>query len=344
MEVYADFWLGAIVLTLFGTTLSSVGLLIQKYSHSLLSAAEEDAEKLHSAHDDNWKTQQETPCQWYFLSSYWVLGMGVFMLGQVICWGASAFGVQVVLSCLSPWSIVVSFVLAPLVFRETISANKIVGVAIIICGVVLVTMFGPRTYRKYTADTLMNDLQNRVFLVFTCFTIMVVAALCAKAFYSSKRPRLSAAEFTMLAAMSSWYSVLCAKASASLILSSLRYEENQFEHPICWAVLLGLCILGPVDVHLLNMALKYGQVMFVVPVNQALSILGQVILNGAFYGEFQALATEGIWSRLNFWVGVLSVIVGVVCMTSHPSPLLSKHLGVPEGQRSTSQTASYSSI
>mmetsp|Transcript_108196 Transcript_108196/g.304845 ORF Transcript_108196/g.304845 Transcript_108196/m.304845 type:complete len:351 (-) Transcript_108196:87-1139(-) len=298
-----EWWVTAIILTLSGTTLSAVGLMLQKHSHNQKRSEKESAGRF---------------CL-YFLSRQWIFGLCVFIFGHVVCWMGLALGTQVVLSCLNVWSMVVTFVLAPMILRETVSVCKIASVLVIISGVVLVIIFGPRNYRPYTVQLFVDSLDNTIFIYTTVAAILLLACLALKAATApidAAHNRLSCAEFTLVSAVIGWYSVLSAKCSAGLIWTSWHLGESQIDIWITWVVIVVMigCAIG--NVHFMNMGMKTGEAVFVVPFYESLSILGQVFLGGIFFDEFKELDITG--HHPGFWVGVLLVIAGIACMTGKP--------------------------
>lgn len=289
-------WWIAVALTLVGTTLTASGLMIQKYSHR-----------------EDLKTQtggERASC--YFLSRCWLLGMGVFIIGHLVCWMGLAIGAQVVLSCLNVWSMVVTFMVAPVLLNETVSVAKVGSVLIIIFGAVVVIIFGPKSYRPYTTESFVDNLHNPVFLTFSACVFASLMLLWLKASFTADRPRLPSAQCTLASAMIGWYSVLSAKCVAGLLFTLLSHREIRVVLWIACVVLLAMVIFAVLNVHLMNVALKHGDAVLVVPMYESLSILGQVFLGGIFFNEFDELTGR---NQVCFWLGVGCVILGIVCMT-----------------------------
>mmetsp|Transcript_28678 Transcript_28678/g.60838 ORF Transcript_28678/g.60838 Transcript_28678/m.60838 type:complete len:356 (+) Transcript_28678:208-1275(+) len=305
-EWSVQWWAAAVTLTLIGTTFSASGLLIQKYSHG------RDDEDMPL----NDKRAKASPpcCGLYFLSRWWILGLVVFITGHLIGWCGLALGTQVVLSCLNVWSMVVTFVIAPLLLNETVSAYKVASVLLIILGVVIVILYGPRAYRPYTVAVFKHSLDNVLFLSTSAVVLLCLSVLGARAYrnWRSTTPCLTSTEFTLVAAVIGWYSVLSAKCSVGLLFTSLHYRQSQFQDASTWIVFCVMAILAVLNVHFMNMAMKYGDAVFVVPLYESLSMLGQVFLGGIFFRELEQLTITG---HIYFWFGVVCVVLGIICMT-----------------------------
>merc|ERR1719313_2387526 len=76
-------------------------------------------------------------------------------------------------------------------------------------------------------------------------------------------------------------------------------------------MVVSMVVLAVTNLHFLNMALSVGDAVYVVPVYEAMSIFGQIILGGIFFREFQHLDFYG---HLSFWFGVSCIIVGVILL------------------------------
>merc|ERR1719450_1077657 len=124
---------------------------------------------------------------------------------------------------------VVTFVIAPFLLHETVSAYKVGSVGLIITGVALVILNGPKTYKPYTLETFKHSLDNEIFLVTTALATLSLFVLGVKAYrhWNLLQPVLTAIEFTFISAIIGWYSVLFAKCSAGLFFTSWRYQTSQ---------------------------------------------------------------------------------------------------------------------
>jgi len=289
-EMY--FWIGIGVM-LLGNTLSALGLMGQKYAHQ----REEEDENVSRV--------------WYFTSPTWLCGFLVFILGHILIWVSLALGPQAVLSCLTCWSTVVTVVVAPIFLNETVTLFRLLSVFIMIFGCSWVILSWPRSYQPFTVDTLLSAITNTLFLVLTALALMYLLVLGIIAARSNKTPRLTALQYTTVAAILGWYSVLTAKITSGLVFSSWHHALNQFDRWESWVMVATMIVLAVANLHFLNMALSVGDAVYVVPVNEALSILGQCLLGGIFFSEFQRLS---IYGHINFWLGISSIIAGIFCL------------------------------
>lgn len=286
-------WWIAIALTLFGRTLEAIGLMAQKQSFSDADSGEEGAKK-----------------EMYIKSKAWRSGFGIYVAGHIMCWFAFSMGTQAVLSCLMCWSSVTTVVFAPLFLGETVTTFRFLSVIMMVCGCVWVILYGPHTYEAYTLDKFRSQASNRTFLHASLGVLCVLACLAVEARFF--RTRFSAIKHVFIAAIIGWYSVLLAKVTSSLLLTSWVHKDNQFLHWESFIVTGAMITLSVVNVHFLNMAMKSGDAILVVPVYESVAIIGQIVVGGCFFQEFHHLTRFS--DHLHFWGGVSCVILGVICI------------------------------
>lgn len=300
-----EWWILAICMSLAGTSLAGFGLCIQKYAHQRMQDDEGES--------PNTRQSRDCTCPRYCLSKWWLAGMSVFMCGHVLCFLALGWGTQSVLSCVNCWSMVVTFVIAPVLLGETVSIFRMCSVLVLVFGCVWVIIFGPRKYREYNVEALREG--------WSIFTVQMCSLLCAavllylviRAMITTKRPRITVFQATLTAAMLGWYSVLTAKCTAGLLWTTVYHQNNQLDSVESWMAITAVVILGLTNVHCLNLALQLGDAVFVIPLYEALSVTGQIFIGGIFFDEFSELTPE---KHIYFWIGVACVVSGVVAISS----------------------------
>merc|ERR1719262_841629 len=90
----------------------------------------------------------------YFTRLRWLFAMGVYVAGSVVCWLGLGMGSQSVIACLNCWSMVVTMVLAPLLLGERLSAQRVVGVLLLVSSCACVVVYGPHVVEEQTVATL----------------------------------------------------------------------------------------------------------------------------------------------------------------------------------------------
>jgi len=338
-----EFFLGlAIVLTLVGRTMEAGGLLMQKHAHLSLGTAEARG-RIRGCCGSDWPCRG--PCG-YARDKVWASGFVIYVLGHILSWVSMALGTQIMISCLMCWSTVVTVLLAPAVFGETVTTFRLCSIIMILFGATWVTIYGPRVTSVYTVDSLRHQFGNAVFQDISAIVVLALAG-CVCVVFMQKHQRnrqdessstFSGFYLTIIAAMVGWYSVLFAKCTSGLLFTSMHYHEMQFLTWEAWAIAISMCILGIINLHLLNLALADGDATKIVPTYGAVALLGRIFIGGVFFEEFSSLS---IPEHFNLWFGVASVVAGVIAVSQNEPkneflsrPLLSK----PSLKRSTSES------
>jgi len=290
---------------LLGTTLSALGLMLQKYAHN--QQAQRDSREGHKTPDLRCGCVPS-----YVMNKVWLAGFAVFLMGHLIGWFALGLGPQTVLSCLNCWSMVMTFCVAPCILGEEVTVFRSLCVVILLIGCILVLVHGPRATVDYEVKDFVNMFDRTVVVVIVVMSVLLAAGVATFTFCSKKGPM--AWHFVVLAAMTSWYSVLTAKCSSGLVFTSLYHQENQFGSWITYMLLFLMIVLASINLHFINMALKHGQAVFVVPAYEAVALVGQIGLGGIFFDEFANLTFDNIFG---FIAGVIFVVLGVLFVSCH---------------------------
>merc|ERR1719375_3110086 len=80
----------------------------------------------------------------YYCSRLWMIGMGVFCIGNLLFWSVLALVPQVVLACWQCWAMIVTVFVAPCLLGETVNLCKLLSVFIIVVGVIWVVLASPQ--------------------------------------------------------------------------------------------------------------------------------------------------------------------------------------------------------
>lgn len=284
-------WLCAILATLVGNSFIALGLMIQKKSHR-------NEKKDHLEGQDK-----------YFLSSGWLCGLGVFLLGHCCCWIGLALGAQTVLCCLNCWTMVLTCIFAPVMLGESLSLWKIFTTSMLVVGCALVVVHGSREHQILTHEKLLQDATGHSFL--GLFTGSWLTAFFLTRLISDERQTRYAVvlKLCFFAALGGWYAVLTSKTISGLMFTSVYHKDNQIMCPEFW--ILAPLFLGFAgwNLHFLNMALAKGEALFVVPMYEAMSLLGQVVIGGFFFNEFHGMSMLRLFS---FCLGVCFIVSGMV--------------------------------
>lgn len=166
-------WIQGTLLCLFGSTLTALGLVLQKQSHT---AAKEEAHLLNLTADTASQGEES-----YWSRPWWLLGFLLFLCAQLINMVSMAMTPQSVLSCLGSWTLVCNTVFARLILGECMSQTQVVA----ICGLILTTGAIISTAPRPLHDTGTIQSLSIDFLVsrftcweFDCLTVVLFASTC----------------------------------------------------------------------------------------------------------------------------------------------------------------------
>lgn len=294
-------WVAGVAITLLGTTLSAVGLLVQKQSHRTVASTPRSAARL---------KETEPP---YWLEKQWMLGSGIWLLGNIACFVASSLAPQCLLSCLNVWNIVVALVVGYYVFREPVTTRAATSGAVLVVGLVWAIATGPKHFRLETVSSLMQSCVNPITLCWVAVTATFLVTLAGLSQYRQRTlgETLTCVQFTAVSATFSCYDSVFSRSLASLLTTSLRNWEPEFLSWFFGFLLIGFSLTSLMQIHFLNMGMQNGDAVIVLPLYMAMSTSGQIVGGGIFFNEFREL---GVGDALFFLPGIACVILGALAL------------------------------
>jgi len=306
------FWWIGVLITLLGATLTVVGFMVQKQSHSQATA-------------DNVDRAGAAPERPYYMEKKWLFGSMIWVLGQVICFMAMGLAPQSILASINCWNIVVTLVIAPWLLGEPISERTIGSASLLSLGTGWVVFNGPRAYQHHTVPLIMHSLSKPQSICAFAASLAFLVIMSALSYSRRNRTSqtLSYVQFTAISATFAWYATLLSKSIAKVMVSSVQLHQSFYNMPVFWGLVAALPLMGVLQVHFLNMGLKTGDAVMVIPMYEALSMTGQIVVGGLVFDEFLGFGpSQHAW----FWPGVVIVMLGIVSLAleirpSSPSPL-----------------------
>mmetsp|Transcript_117245 Transcript_117245/g.284341 ORF Transcript_117245/g.284341 Transcript_117245/m.284341 type:complete len:428 (+) Transcript_117245:54-1337(+) len=319
-------WSVGTFICIFGSTLTALGLVLQKHSHTIIEQSGHEAS--------------------YFLHRWWLLGFVIFFSAQIINMVAMAMTPQVVLSCLGSWTLVCNAVFAHLILDESLSSAQVVAVVGLVIAMVMVIYNAPRpdsdepTRDGDAVHLAMRFLSPEVEVLSACFLgLLCCTRSLALGLQRAKRLRAPAASpaaalpgteeadadaprqilvplsWAMLAAVAAGYTALLFKCIAEIVAGAVSRTGESSGPWYCWEAyaILGVGLLcAPTELHCLNLALQSGEAVFVIPVYLTLAMMAQLTTGAVFFREFKNFHSEA--HELGFGLGVLLTVVFVVAM------------------------------
>jgi len=252
------------------------------------------------------------------MEARWLLGGAVWIAGNLVCWIALGLAPQTILAAINCWNIVVTLAIAPWFLGEPVSQRTMISVSLLASGTFWVVVFGPKMYQQHTVTLILEALKKPQSLCAFGVTLAFLLSMAALA-YRRTRSRfsqtLSYFQFTAVSATFAWYATLLSKSTAKVMVASMQLHQSLYLNPVFW-VLAGLFpVCAAAQIHFLNMGLKYGDAVTVIPMYEALSMTGQIVVGSLVFDEFSTLgATQHAW----FWPGVLVVLLGIASIAMEP--------------------------
>jgi len=296
------FWAIGVIVTLFGATLTVVGFMVQKQSHSATTSTDSFG-------------RTGAPTRPYWMEGRWLLGGLIWLLGNLICWVALGLAPQSVLAAINCWNIVITLVIAPLLLGEPVSTRTAWSAVILACGTGWVVMFGPKVYQQHTVVLIVEALKKPQSIIAFALTFVFLLAMLVTG-YNRWRNRmsqtLSYVQFTAISATFAWYATLLSKSTAKVLVASVQLHQSLYLNPVFWVLAAAFPVCAAAQMHFLNMGLKHGDAVTVIPIYEALSMTGQIVIGGLVFDEFASLGPrQHAW----FWPGVAIVLVGIISLT-----------------------------
>jgi drug/metabolite transporter (DMT)-like permease len=305
MKPHLKLLLGLCV-TFVGLALTAVGLMIQKLA--MIHQRQEEQDEREGRME---RRTCELGCpRAYYCSRLWMMGMGVFCLGNLLFWSVLALVPQVVLACWQCWAMVVTIFASPILLGESLTCFKLTSTFVIIVGVIWVVVASPSHYKSFSIDAFWASLTEPSFLMITAGSGLLLVALLAS-FYCWDKPGTKSAglRYIIVADIINWYSVLSARCSSAFFITTVFDDKPQTATWEFWGLLGAMLTLACMNVHYLNKALEHTEAMFVVPVYESFAIIGQLIFGIVFFKEFIGLL---FWEKVQLGLGVCIVLGGII--------------------------------
>lgn len=297
------FWAIGVLVTLLGATLTVVGFMVQKQSHSASSMAVDSFGR------------PGAPTRPYWMETRWLLGGLIWVIGNLVCWIALGLAPQSILAAINCWNIVITLVIAPWLLGEPVSTRTAWSALLLACGTGWVVAFGPKAYQQHTVVLIVEALKKPQSILAFAVTFIFLMTMGVTAYnrWKSRAPQaLTYFQFTAVSATFAWYATLLSKSTAKVLVASVQLHRSLYLNPVFWVLAAAFPACAAAQVHFMNMGLKYGEAVMVIPLYEALSMTGQIVIGGLVFDEFTSLGpSQHAW----FWPGVVIVLLGIISLT-----------------------------
>lgn len=302
------YWLAGVLVTLLGATLTAAGLLVQKRSHLVATSGTGAAGRLVEGLSPGQKESQGR----YWEQGDWLVGGLLWLVGNAVCWLAAGLAPQSLLACLDCWNVIVTLAVGHLIFGERLSRGMALSCTLLLASCCWVITAGPKAYREETVDLIFESCFSRqtacIVLVSGGF-LLGLAAVAYRRREVSLATSLSCLELTAVSGTLAWYTSVLSRSLAALLVTSMRNHGSEYQHPLFWILLAVFLPCALLQIHFLNLGLRHGDAVVVLPTYMAMSMTGQIVVGGLFFDEFRHM---DLASHARFWPGVACVICGVI--------------------------------
>mmetsp|Transcript_51918 Transcript_51918/g.110958 ORF Transcript_51918/g.110958 Transcript_51918/m.110958 type:complete len:404 (-) Transcript_51918:84-1295(-) len=301
------YWLVGVLVTLLGATLTAAGLLVQKRSHLAAASWTGAAGRLVEGPLPGRKEPQRP----YWQQGEWLLGGLLWLLGNAVCWLAAGLAPQSLLACLDCWNVVVTLAVGSLVFGERLSRGLVLSTAFLLVSCCWVLTAGPKGYREETVDLIYESCFSRQTACIVGVSAGFLTGLAARAYRwreVSPAKSFSCLELTAVSGILAWYTSVLSRSLAALIVTSIRHHNSEYQHTLFWLLLAAFLTCALLQIHFLNLGLRHGDAVVVLPTYMAMSMTGQIIAGGVFFNEFRHMDSA---AHARFWPGVACVVLGI---------------------------------
>lgn len=169
-------WIQGTLVSLFGSTLTALGLVLQKQSHG---------ERLDG------DTSSEEASKFYWTQPRWLLGFLIFLAAQLINMVAMAMAPQAILSCLGSWTLVCNTFFARTLLKETVTHHQVVAVCGLMVSAAAVIYSAPRPSdsKESTFATVTFLAKRFVSPEFQVLTLVLFSFVCFTGLVATGRVR-----------------------------------------------------------------------------------------------------------------------------------------------------------
>jgi drug/metabolite transporter (DMT)-like permease len=284
-------WLIGATMNISGSIMINLGTNLMKFGHMETARAEKAAAAAAAADARNSTPEGNQPTK--AGGNWWHIGMGLFVLGNLLNFASFSFANQSLLAALGSVQFVTNVAFGRFVLKMVISANIIIGTAIIVLANVIIVAFtqgdgdecGPTLSSKDLASLYAET--NYIIYLSCC----AVAGLASYAGYRvlKARPRppmnLLGVCYVISSAVIGTQSVTLCKSLSTLIRDSLQ-GNNQFVYPFTYVVIVATICTAVFWVKRMSAALKKFDALFIIPVLQVFWTSLSIVGGGVYYKEF----------------------------------------------------------
>lgn len=298
-------WVIAVVIALVASTVSNVGLNLQKKALSYRAAQKAKG----------------------LVVLVWTLGFILMVAGALSDFAALGFGAQSIVAPLGAWTLVANVVLAGWINGEKLTMRDLGSTALIVAGCAVSVATANHQDEIYTAEQLFALYASPRFGIYMGTVVFVILSLLvatrwmerveAREGHSSPRwqrlQKLHRLGYPLMSGIAGAQSVLFAKTVVELFTGQFVHHDGVlFARWESYPVIFALAATLTLQVYWMNRSLARYDALIAVPVFQASWIVVGVVGGGVVYDEFGAFTPL---SATLFPLGIMGCTAGVILLS-----------------------------
>jgi len=322
--------------------MNAVGSILVNFGTNIVKLGHNESQK-ESSQINMKDMEKDTPEESGSPSSRrtWLIGFTIFMLGNILNFISFGFAAQSLLAALGSIQFLSNVVFAKIVLHESVSYRVICATFVIVCGNVLLVMFGNQESKTYTLDDLESLYAEPVYLLY----ISALAVLCLTSFVAfrylegkqkvgtSVDGRLMPITYALFSGSLGTQSIVFSKSISLLLRRSLN-GDNMLIFWQTYVFLFAFVFFAVFWVTRLNKSLEMFNAVIIVPLMQVVWTVFAIFGGGIYFQEFNDFSS---FQAGMFGTGVLTVTLGVVLLCprgdqvlEEPKPTL--EITIPEDE------------
>jgi uncharacterized membrane protein len=336
-----------VMCALVGSFILAIGMVGQRYAHLQIA-----------------KTR---PGALYLTQPLWVGFFLLFVVGNLGDLVALTFAPQSVITPLGSMSLVSNAIASRVLLKEELGWHTALGGLTIIVGVLGIVL--PTVLRapcsNETPESLVANWQRLPFIVWVSVQLSALGAAivfvtrlerkmlegkggcCAEmrlgqaalARLTTRQKKALRLGYVFITGLLASWTVLFLKCAGELFKAAARMPTSPLADPRSYALIAGVVVTLPTQLHFLNKSLQRFEAQFVVPALQAFWSISSITKGAIFFGEFDEYAQVDVGC---FAGGLLLTLAGVLILSRRSEPSQQGDEQHPQRTAVTSDTAATS--
>lgn len=302
-------WL-AVILVIFGSVVSNIGMNLQKQVHSQIQREMAEGGKERN----------------YALDFRWIFGMVCLIGGSLCDFAALGFGRQCVVAPLGSMSLVSNVLLSIPMHGERPSKEVIYATLSIMVGCAIAVAFGGEKSAPVDLQGVFDfyfrsefwiyaiTMSSSMFIFWMCLQFLNYSREAGGEFYTEKHQYFHRFAYGALSGTMGAQNMLFAKSTSTLVIITFSDEHgNMFFHLQSYLIICALGFTIFMQLRWLNEGLKRFSALLVIPIFQAFWIFVSVVGGLYVFDELDQINGVAVFS---FCLGVIVTIGGVLFLST----------------------------